>query len=1052
MRVLVLDYKDLWHPEAGGAQIYVHEVASVWRDQGHDVTIFTSRNSRPEEETVDGVHYVRRGNKYSVFHEARLFLIRRGDDFDVILDTVNQRPFLAHEVVGEKATAIVYHLGLDVWQKEFSAPLAFVGRYILEPEWMRRLNYAPRIVALSDSTSRSFDHYGLPCDDIVEPGGVDVEPVLDREVGRAPRIVFLGRLVENKRPLDAIRAVREIQQRIPEASLDVLGGGYLLEEARALASENVRVWGHVSEEFKVDILSRADLLLMTSVREGWGLVVNEAGARGVPTIGYDVPGLQDSVRHGETGLLTEESPAALADAAVSLLTSPDEWRRLSRNAAVASTSWSWGNVAEKLLTVMTSPPERPAWLRAHPELAAGRVDLKSDPSSGREVEVRQHRYNLGLTGVLWAAVLLGVVLRIYEALHLPWRDDEINYVAWTGQWFSSHLFSYIFQFQQHVYPPQSPYFANPPLAMWFFGVAIFAGKGLGVSALTSARLMSVVFSLVTNVMIWRVGRRWLSEGTAVFAAAAFALFPLAIVTGASAFIEPLLTLELVLALDAYLRLKDSITTRRTLYLGATLAASLLTKFSYGVVFFLIGLVALIHLVRSGHRRRAAVLIASSVVTPFVVWSGYRTPSQYHGVFSFLFAKYSSSGLVIDWWRYPLSLVASFPLAMLAAWLVMVVSPLAFPLFMRRAPRDILFVSALPLVGLTELIISAPTSWSYQLLPMVPLVLLVAGWTLRYFYFRPRRRSLWAALGGVMAAEFLFMFSPLVGGELSLSQSPLAWAARTLYPSIDLPYGTGSEPIPALMAYVNHHVPTGSRVAGTYVDPIMAQYARPGISVGFWSPQVPLNDLSALGYQYGVYVNHFVAPSSLASESVAVAKPLLRVNLSQGLTGELVAVPFPDVRHIPALVFSSAPLGRSRSATASATSVTASGTSLRLVGHFDGSPRSSLGVSDPATFGPLNRLAGVDLTVNAQYQGVVVSVELVSPQGGYLQYEIGVNPSGPEHLWIPLSMFVDNLGAKRSAEVSAPAHLRISMFPAQAGLAALSVSSVRVVPTADLISK
>jgi hypothetical protein len=384
------------------------------------------------------------------------------------------------------------------------------------------------------------------------------------------------------------------------------------------------------------------------------------------------------------------------------------------------------------------------------------------------------------------------------------------------------------------------------------------------------------------------------------------------------------------------------------------------------------------------------------------------------------------------------------MAMLAAWIVIVVSPLFFPLFMRRAPRDILFISVLPVVAIIELVVTAPTSWSYQLLPAVPIVLMVAGWTLRYFYFRPRRRTLWAALGGVMAVEFIFMFAPLGSDQLSLSQSPVAWAIRTIAPSIDVPYGTGSEPIPALMNYVNRRLPSGTRVAGTYVDPILAQYARPGIQVGFWSPVNSLSQLSAQGYEYGILINHYVAPSSSASTSVALAKPLLKVSLSQGLTGELVAVPFPNVRHVPALLFSSTPLGRSRSATASVTSVTVSGTSLRLVGHFDGSPRSSLGVSDPVTFGRLDRIAGIDLTVNAQYQGVVVSVELVSPQGGYLQYEIGVNPSGPEHLWIPVSMFVDNLGAKRSTEVSAPAHLRLSMFPSEAGLAALSVSNVRVV--------
>ena len=49
-------------------------------------------------------------------------------------------------------------------------------------------------------------------------------------------------------------------------------------------------------------MAEAHVLLMTSVREGWGLVVTEANACGTPAVVYNVPGLRDSVRNEETGL------------------------------------------------------------------------------------------------------------------------------------------------------------------------------------------------------------------------------------------------------------------------------------------------------------------------------------------------------------------------------------------------------------------------------------------------------------------------------------------------------------------------------------------------------------------------------------------------------------------------------------------------------------------------------------------------------------------------------------------------------------------------------
>ena len=153
MHILVLDYKDYWHAEAGGSQTYALAMIREFQRRGHEVTVFTCFSNRPRDETVDGVHYVREGTKFTVFHSAKVYLAKHGGEFDVVLDTVNQRPFLAHEIVGNKATALVYHLGLETWNSEFGFPFNVVGRKIFEPEWMRRLRSAPRVLAISASTA-----------------------------------------------------------------------------------------------------------------------------------------------------------------------------------------------------------------------------------------------------------------------------------------------------------------------------------------------------------------------------------------------------------------------------------------------------------------------------------------------------------------------------------------------------------------------------------------------------------------------------------------------------------------------------------------------------------------------------------------------------------------------------------------------------------------------------------------------------------------------------------------------------------------------------------
>ena len=70
--------------------------------------------------------------------------------------------------------------------------------------------------------------------------------------------------------------------------------------------KDVVFYGHIKDEVKYDLLRKAHLLLVPSVREGWGLVVTEANAMGTPVIAYDSPGLRDSVVDQKTGILVKD--------------------------------------------------------------------------------------------------------------------------------------------------------------------------------------------------------------------------------------------------------------------------------------------------------------------------------------------------------------------------------------------------------------------------------------------------------------------------------------------------------------------------------------------------------------------------------------------------------------------------------------------------------------------------------------------------------------------------------------------------------------------------
>jgi glycosyltransferase involved in cell wall biosynthesis len=93
-------------------------------------------------------------------------------------------------------------------------------------------------------------------------------------------------------------------------------------------------------------MARAHALLMTSAREGWGLVVTEANACGTPAIVYDVPGLRDAVINEETGLVVSPDPERLADGMRRLWLDRTLYRSVTNRARDWSRDFSFDKAAE----------------------------------------------------------------------------------------------------------------------------------------------------------------------------------------------------------------------------------------------------------------------------------------------------------------------------------------------------------------------------------------------------------------------------------------------------------------------------------------------------------------------------------------------------------------------------------------------------------------------------------------------------------------------------------------------------------------------------------
>lgn len=323
----------------------MYEVARAWVGSGHDVTHFSSAvPGAPVTGTTDGIRMVRAGSRLGVYREARNFVQSRQGEFDLILDVVNTRPFHAPRFAGRTPVlALIFQLANEVWNYETPFPMSVVGRWWLEPKWLAEYR-TTRVITISNSSKESLAARGLKDVSVVPVGLAGLAPRPATERDPKPTAIFVGRLVPNKRPADAIAAVQLARRCIPDLTLWMVGTGPLDAKLRRMSGREVQFLGRVGDREKFELLARAHVLLATSVREGWGMNVSEAAAVGTRSIGYDVAGLRDSITAGG-GLLVPSRPAALAEVIVEKL---PVWKDEDLRSLPTGTR-SWTEVAETIL-------------------------------------------------------------------------------------------------------------------------------------------------------------------------------------------------------------------------------------------------------------------------------------------------------------------------------------------------------------------------------------------------------------------------------------------------------------------------------------------------------------------------------------------------------------------------------------------------------------------------------------------------------------------------------------------------------------------------------
>jgi len=224
-------------------------------------------------------------------------------------------------------------------------PLNLIG-YILEPIYLW-LFKDKKVITVSKSTKNDLIRFGFKKENInIISEGIEIEPVKDiSKITKfeKPTILALGAIKAMKRTNHIIKAFEIAKNDINDLQLLVAGaveGRYgkkvLKTIEKSKYKDSIKYLGKVSKEKKIELMQKAHLLCVTSVKEGWGLIVTEANSQGTPAVVYNVDGLRDAVKNNQTGIICDENSSNnLAEKIIKIFKDSEFYKTLQKN------GWEW---------------------------------------------------------------------------------------------------------------------------------------------------------------------------------------------------------------------------------------------------------------------------------------------------------------------------------------------------------------------------------------------------------------------------------------------------------------------------------------------------------------------------------------------------------------------------------------------------------------------------------------------------------------------------------------------------------------------------------------
>jgi glycosyltransferase involved in cell wall biosynthesis/O-antigen/teichoic acid export membrane protein len=353
--ILIFNWRDTKHLWAGGAEVYIQELAKRWVNNKNSVTLFCGNDGlNPRNQTIDGVNIVRRGGFYTVYFWAFLYYVLKfRGKYDIIVDSENGVPFFSPLFTRKPVVLLIHHVHQEIFMEHLKFPFSYIAKFI-EGKFMPFVYKNNQVITVSQSSMEEIVKSKIAKKErvsIINPG-IEVH-ISKGQKSKYPSFIYLGRLKSYKNIDVAIKAFKDVSIKRNEARLSIVGEGEsmvgLMKLTKKLGVDSkVNFFGKVTDKKKVELLARSWVALQPSQVEGWGITVLEANASGTPVIASKVNGLKDSIVDKKTGVLVEvRNVKALQEAMVKLIDDTKYREKLTKNAIAWSKKFSWSVSASK---------------------------------------------------------------------------------------------------------------------------------------------------------------------------------------------------------------------------------------------------------------------------------------------------------------------------------------------------------------------------------------------------------------------------------------------------------------------------------------------------------------------------------------------------------------------------------------------------------------------------------------------------------------------------------------------------------------------------------